>query len=135
MLYSQDFGGGDEVANMLMVQLAVTKKSVRQAQELMGQIVEKKEALDAVIRLHAQEYEFDRIPRVERNVIRLGVYELLFAKQIPPKVAIAEAIRLSRKFATPEAAHFVNAVLDSVYKQVFSQAVREDSHVGTVSAI
>lgn len=118
LIYSEDFGSDDGIVEMLMAQLAVTKRIVREASALKDKILAKKQEIDAVIRIHSASYEFERIPRIERNVIRLGVYELIFAKEIPHKVAIAEAIRLSRKFATPEAATFVNAILDSVYKKV-----------------
>lgn len=67
---------------------------------------------------HSTSYEFERIPRIERNVLRLGVYEIMYDSDIPPKVAIAEAIRLTRKFATPESATFVNAILDSILKSI-----------------
>ncbi len=118
LLYSDDFGGSVEVAEMLMAQLCVTKKTVREACEVKEKILEKKKQIDELICKHSESYDFERIPRVERNVIRLGTYELLFSSDVPPKVAIAEAIRLTRKFATPEAATFVNAVLDSIYKQL-----------------
>jgi transcription antitermination protein NusB len=49
-------------------------------------------------------------------VLRLALYEMLHDDQIPPKVAIAEAIRLSRKFSTPESSSFINAILDAIYK-------------------
>ncbi len=118
LLYSDDFGGCAEVAEMLMAQLCVTKKIVREAYEIKEKILEKKKQIDELICKHSESYNFERIPRIERNVIRLGSYELLFSSDVPPKVAIAEAIRLTRKFATPEAATFVNAVLDSIYKQL-----------------
>ena len=118
LLYSDDFGGCPEVAEMIMAQLSVTKKIVREAGAVKDKILEKKAEIDALIRKHSESYEFERIPRIERNVIRLGAYELLFSTGVPPKVAIAEAIRLTRKFATPEAATFVNAVLDSLFKQL-----------------
>ena len=116
LLYSDDFGGCAEVAEMLMAQLAITKKIVRNAGEIKEKILEKKKQLDELICRHSESYDFERIPRIERNVIRLGAYEILFSSDVPPKVAIAEAIRLTRKFATPEAATFVNAILDSIYK-------------------
>jgi N utilization substance protein B len=118
LLYSDDFGGCAEVAEMLMAQLTVTKKVVRKAYEIKEKILEKKIEIDALICKHSESYEFERIPRIERNVIRLGTYEILFSSDVPPKVAIAEAIRLTRKFATPEAATFVNAILDSIFKQI-----------------
>lgn len=115
LLYSDDFGGCVEVAEMLMAQLAITKRVVREASMVKEKILEKKNQIDELICKHSESYEFERIPRIERNVIRLGAYEILFSPNVPPKVAIAEAIRLTRKFATPEAAAFVNAVLDSIY--------------------
>lgn len=117
LIYCDDFGGDAEIVEMLMAQLSVTKRIVREACILRDKILEKKKEIDAVIGVHSESYDFERIPRIERNVIRLGVYELLFSQEVPPKVAIAEAIRLSRKFATPEAATFVNAILDSVFKK------------------
>jgi N utilization substance protein B len=118
LLYSDDFGGSAEVAEMLMAQLCITKKIVRQANEIKEKIVEKKKQIDELISNHSESYHFERIPRIERNVIRLSAYDLLFSPHLPPKVVIAEAIRLARKFSTPEAATFVNAVLDSIYKKV-----------------
>lgn len=131
LIYSDDFGGDSDVVEMLMAQLAVTKRVVREASAFKDKILGKKAEIDAVIRIHSESYEFERIPRIERNVIRLGVYELIFSKDVPPKVAIAEAIRLSRKFATPEAATFVNAILDSVYKQL----VTENTNAPTLSCV
>ena len=101
-----------------MSQLEVTKRIVRAAYELKTQFLEKKGQVDAVIVQHSQGYDLDRIPRVERNIVRLGVYELLFAPQVPKKVAIAESMRLARKFATKEAVAFVNALMDSVYQSI-----------------
>lgn len=118
LLYSHDFGGSEEVGEMLMAQLAVTKRIVREADLAKEKILEKKDKLDEIIRFNSTSYDFERIPRVERNILRLSIYELMFSTDIPPKVAIAEAIRLSRKFATVEAATFINAVLDTVYKKI-----------------
>jgi N utilization substance protein B len=116
LIYSQDFGGDGEVIEMLMAQLSVTKKTVRQADLFKDKFLEKKAEIDALLIQHSKSYDLERIPRVERNVLRLGIYELLFCKEVPPKVVIAEAMRLTRKFATAEAANFVNALMDSVYK-------------------
>lgn len=118
LIYSEDFASDTEVIEMLMGQLAVTKKTLREASVVRDRVFENREAIDEVIGSHSTSYALDRIPRIERNIIRLGIYELLIAKDLPPKVVLAEAIRLSRKFATPEAATFVNAVLDSILKKI-----------------
>lgn len=118
LLYSQDLGQPNEdlMTELMMAQLAVSKKNVRLAQERVHQIQEHLSEIDPLISSVSHSYHFDRIQTVSRNILRLGVFELFFDDQIPPKVAIAEAIRLSRKFNTPESASFVNALLDHLYQ-------------------
>ncbi len=119
LLYSIDFGGSsdEEMIPLLMKELCVSKKVMREAIEGKDAVLVMKDAIDPLIAANSKSYDFNRIPRIERNILRLGVFELLHAPNIPPKVAIAEAIRLTRKFATPEAATFVNAILDAIHKQ------------------
>jgi transcription antitermination protein NusB len=118
LLYSDDFSQAEEedITELLMQQLAVTKRILRLAHERKRLLQEKLEEIDRLIAASSIGYEFDRIPRIERNVLRLGIFELLYDEAIPPKVAIAEAIRLSKKFATPEAISFINAILDGIYQ-------------------
>ncbi len=134
LVYSEDFGGDGEIVEMLMAQLAVTKRVVREASVFSAKVVQKKKSLDEVVRVHSEQYDLERIPRIERNAIRLGLYELLYCPDLPPKVAIAEAIRITRKFATAEAANFVNAILDSVYK-LLAKDTPEATHVPTLSGL
>lgn len=118
MLYSFDVGHTSEadIGELLMKELAVTKKTVLKAQEKVQDIIAIEEELDRMIAQASLSYEFSRIQSVERNVLRLGLYELLFDKTIPPKVAISEAMRLARKFGSPESGAFINAILDTIYK-------------------
>jgi N utilization substance protein B len=119
VLYSGDFAdaGDEDMIPFMMGQLAVTRKTVSLAVVRKSAIEKERASIDEQIAKASVAYAFERIPRIERNILRLGVYELFYDDQIPPKVAIAEAIRLSRKFATPEGATFVNAILDTLYKE------------------
>jgi N utilization substance protein B len=119
LLYSYDLGEAQEEAmvRLIMEELAITKKIALQAQERASKVRAKLSEIDKLIAETSISYEFERIQSVERNVIRLGLYELLFDDEIPPKVAISEALRLARKFGTKEAAFFVNAILDVHYKK------------------
>lgn len=119
ILYSSDFNASqdEDMGTFMKEEFALSSKSMRLAQERRDQILAKKEEADALIGEFSSSYSLERIPRTERAILRLGVYELLFDTAIPPKVAIAEAIRLARKYATPEGGMFVNAVLDSLYKK------------------
>jgi N utilization substance protein B len=118
MLYSSDIGKvkQEDIENLLMKELAVTKKTVQAAYERVKEVQKHQKQIDALIAETSQDYQFDRIQAIERNVLRLALYEMLHDDQIPPKVAIAEAIRLSRKFSTPESSSFINAILDAIYK-------------------
>ena len=118
MLYSYDFSDSDEsdVIDMLMHELKVTKKSASDATRKVKAILERKNEIDEMIRPASTEYQLERISRVEKNILRLGIFEMYFDDAIPEKVAITEAIRLCRKFGTPESADFVNAILDCIYK-------------------
>ncbi len=119
IVYSHDFAQNaqDDLVSFLMRHFEATKKTICMAQEKAADICQKFSELDHHIAAASSEYELHRIPGVEKNILRLGVYELCFAKDVPPQVVIAEAIRLSRKFATPEGAAFVNAILDAIYKK------------------
>ncbi|BBI17518.1 N utilization substance protein B-like protein [Neochlamydia sp. TUME1] len=118
MLYSYDIGKAhqQDMIELMMKELAVSRASVIMAQQKVEEIQAIQEEIDGMIAGASFSYAFDRIQTVERNILRLGVYELFFASNIPPKVAISEAVRMSRKFSTPESANFVNAVLDTLYK-------------------
>lgn len=125
MLYSHDTGQGDDrdIQSLLMKELEVTRKVIFTAQDRIEQIKSKQAEIDKLISKASRSYNFDRIPSVERNILRLGAYELLYDDEIPPKVAIAEAIRLTRKFSTPESANFINALLDHLYKASLGEKV------------
>ncbi len=117
ILFSSEFQPDlDETSLMLMAELKVTKRAVLEAYDRASQILSKLAEIDEKIRLTSQEYQFDRISSSEKCALRLGFFELFYDSSLPPKVAIAEAIRLTRKFGTPESANFVNAILDGVYK-------------------
>ncbi len=127
LLYSFDFvkiEDDEEIIPFLMHQLKITKKSMKEAQERIHLVQEKEKEIDLLITHASQGYSFERITRVEKNILRLGCYEMLFDESIPPKVAMTEAVRLARKFATPEGGAFVNGVLDAIFSQ---KEVKDDS--------
>jgi len=84
------------------------------AGELVKGVVEKLAVLDEKISQYAQNWCLERMAVVDRNILRLGAYELMFRRDIPVKVAINEAIELSKKYSTLEAGKFVNGILDKI---------------------
>jgi N utilization substance protein B len=87
---------------------------------LLKNILEKKETLDSIIEKAAPEWPIDKISITDRNVLRLGLYELVYGdrKEVPAKVAINEAIELAKTFGGDNSSKFVNGVLGAVYKEM-----------------
>lgn len=125
LLYSLGFEKSERGELSLVVrQNEIPNSTARLALEKAEAIWQIHEDLDRVISEKAESYELDRIPMIERTVLRLGIYELLHT-ELPPKVVIAEAVRITRKYATAEGASFTNALLDRLYK--------EREHAGSIS--
>jgi N utilization substance protein B len=87
------------------------------AEELASRIAADVEALDAEVSNAAENWRMSRIAMVERNILRLGIHELRRA-EVPPKVAIDEAVRLAHWFGGARAAGFVNGILDGVARSL-----------------
>ncbi len=89
-------------------------------ERLLDGVLSKQAELDLVIEKAAPEWPLDRISPVDRNILRLGLYELLFAdrKEVPAKVAINESIELAKQFGGDNSSRFVNGVLGAVYKEI-----------------
>lgn len=87
---------------------------------LLDGVLQKQKELDLVIEKAAPDWPIDRISPVDRNILRLGLYELLFAdrNEVPAKVAINEAIELAKQFGGDNSSRFVNGVLGAVYKEI-----------------
>jgi N utilization substance protein B len=88
--------------------------------ELFLGVVKKKEIIDEIIEKAAPDWPIAKISIVDRNILRIGLYELLFGDrtQVPPKVAINEAIELAKSFGGENSGKFVNGVLGGVYKEI-----------------
>lgn len=84
------------------------------AEPLIRGVIEHREALDAKIRQYAKNWDLQRMAVVDRNVMRLAIYEMEHRDDIPPVVSINEAVDIAKKFSTPESGKFVNGILDKV---------------------
>lgn len=84
-------------------------------------VAERVTELDALIERYADGWALDRMPVIDKNILRLALYELLYSSGIPWQVSINEAVELAKRYSTPECASFVNGVLAAV------QADRSDA--------
>jgi len=88
--------------------------AVRFAQELVDGVRAHQAEIDELIEKHSHNWRLDRMSRIDRNVLRLGVFELKYRPDIPKKVSINEAVELGKNFGTEESSAFVNGLLDRV---------------------
>ncbi len=90
------------------------------AWKIMKGIAEHIKDIDNVITKAAPEWPLPKIAVIDRNILRIGIYELLYAdpNEVPPKVAINEAIEIAKNYGGPNAARFINGVLGTIYREL-----------------
>ena len=114
MLYQMDASGqpGAEVVRLFWLHLGHGQEGEEFANELLLGCEREAERVDAAIRAVSENWRMERMARVDRNILRLGCYELLFIPEVPRRVTLNEAIELAKRFGSEGSASFVNGVLD-----------------------
>lgn len=107
-----------------------TDQSRAFAEQLVAGVLEKKSELDALIGKYATNWKVSRMPIVDRNILRAGVYELFWMDDVPAKVTVNEAVELAKSFGDDEASKFVNGVLDKVLNQELTLAAKRAEAAG-----
>lgn len=92
----------------------VSRKARDYALELVQGIIDRREEVDLAIRQHATNWRLERIAGTDRNLLRIGIYELLYVADVPAQVAINEAVEIAKRFGSEESPSFINGVLDAV---------------------
>ena len=94
----------------------VDNETLRFAEELFRGAAASLEEIDPLIAAHSQHWRLERMAAVDRNLLRLAVYEMQAHPETPPAVVIDEALEIARRFSTEESVEFINGVLDAVHK-------------------
>lgn len=92
------------------------------ADPLISGVLEYRDAIDDVIKKHARNWDINRMAVVDRNVLRLAIFEMLYRDDIPPVVSINEAVDISKRFSTEDSGRFVNGILDRVKQDLMRPA-------------
>ena len=114
-LYQFDLSGGsleEALPLFWQTQTEVSEDGRKFTEELIRGVVERQVAIDERIAKYADNWDLPRIAAVDRNILRLAMYEMLFRDDIPPVVSINEAVDIAKKFSTKESGAFVNGILD-----------------------
>jgi len=116
ILYCMDFLGDDsEELFEAISQLLSPKQSPSEfSHHLVRGVIDKRAELDRAIEAHSSNWRIYRMSGVDRNLLRMAVFEMLYCEDIPAKVSINEAIEIGKKFGTDETGPFVNGVLDAI---------------------
>lgn len=120
-LYQLDVRGADDAAPYeaeFWAGQSVGADTGNYARTLVAGTTANRERIDEVLSQVTEHWELDRMAVVDRNILRLAVYELLWESDVPPKVAITEALEVAKKFGTGESSRFINGVLDRVHKEL-----------------
>ncbi|MGA9364832.1 MAG: transcription antitermination factor NusB [Bacteroidota bacterium] len=114
----------------------VTLKSQREAlafaKELIHTVIEHQEEIDSTIKKKVANWEFNRIAVIDRILLEMGICELLYFEDIPPKVTINEAIEIAKRYSTEKSGQFINGVLDSLFADLKTNGKLRKSGRGLV---
>ncbi len=131
-LFEWDFNGGnnENILNIVdknIEELAIGIEETDLVLNLVEGVLKNQTDIDELIEQCAPEWPLSQITVVDRNILRIGIYELLYGnyENVPPKVAINEAIELSKTFGGPNSAKFVNGVLGTIYREM-GEPLRDD---------
>jgi N utilization substance protein B len=114
-LFQMDVGGQALEAALASVLGPNPEPGVaRYVEETVRGVVGQVSVLDSLIEEKSRNWRLERMPRVDRTILRMGAYELLFRPEVPASVAINEAVELAKEFGDQRSAAFVNAILDSL---------------------
>ncbi len=92
------------------------------SEPLIKGVLQHRDAIDERIKAHTKNWDFHRIAVVDRNIMRLAIYEMLHREDIPPVVSINEAVDIAKKFSTEDSGKFVNGILDKVRGEILRPA-------------
>jgi len=115
-LFYMDISKNDsqETVELFCDNFVHSKKALPFFLKLVNGVIDCRSEIDSIIERFSSNWKLGRMSCVDRNIMRLAVYELLFCNDIPPKVSINEAIDIGKKFGTEESGAFINGILDSI---------------------
>jgi N utilization substance protein B len=121
----------EEVSEFIKRRLLGDRKLCDFTEGLIAGVKEHQAQIDTMISQVAENWPLHRMAAIDRNILRLGAYEMLFCPEIPAKVAINEALELAKRYSTAQSSRFVNGILDRVLQWPVHEPRTEQSHETT----
>ncbi|MCX7856891.1 MAG: transcription antitermination factor NusB [Deltaproteobacteria bacterium] len=129
ILYQEETQGGDPlIALTNYTQIFPYREDIIEySRKLLSGIKKEKERIDNYIREASKNWSLERITLVDKNILRIGIYEMLYSEDVPPIVAIDEAIELGKKYGNEDSGNFINGILDSIFKSHYGKETGHES--------
>jgi transcription antitermination factor NusB len=117
VLFHMEYNPGDpgESFDRVCESFGPPKEVRAYSREVVLGVWENKADLDRLIRRSSKNWRVERMSRVDRNILRMAIYEVVYRKDVPPKVSIDEAVELGKRYGTEESGAFINGILDHIY--------------------
>lgn len=115
-LYQEELAGSAGLADFVefCAHFQADKKAVPYARKLLDGVLEKKAAINQLIGRYAENWRLERMSVIDRNILRLAVFEMYYQEDVPDRVAINEAVEIAKRFSTDDSGSFINGILDSM---------------------
>ena len=128
ILFHMEYTPGDvrDIFDLICENFESPKLNRGFSKKLVFGVCENRKVLDKMIRKASKNWRVERMSRVDRSILRLSAYELMFMEEIPPKVTIDEAVELAKKFGTEESSAFINGVLDNIFNNIQKENLDSD---------
>ncbi len=118
LLYESDIRGTDALQTLELRDVPDDGPDVRPVREytrdLISGVVENRRKIDELIMTYAQGWDMDRLPAVDRNILRIGIYEILWSTAVPTSVSIDEALNLAKELSSDESSKYIHGVLGRI---------------------
>lgn len=118
LLYETDIRGTNLVETLILRDVPAEGPDARPirdyTRELVNGVSENRRKIDELITTYAQGWDMDRLPAVDRNILRLGIYEILWAKDVPTSVAIDESLVLAKELSSDDSSKYIHGVLGRI---------------------
>ena len=123
-LYQGELAGQDNLLDFeeYCIHFQVNKKAIPYAKKLLDGVQEKGDIINQLISKYAENWRLERMSVIDRNILRLAVYEVHYQDDVPISVAINEAVEIAKRFSTDDSAPFINGILDGVAKEKIKDA-------------
>lgn len=120
LIYQLDLSGApyQNSTQDFFLQMGIPHDAREFATELVSGVMENLEKIDGLISANSHHWKIHRMSTVDKNILRLGIYELMSCGDTPTKVVINEAIEIGKKYGTDESGSFINGILDKIAKEV-----------------